>query len=186
VTRIVLLNELALQNRVPPESFGAHAHEISSAAQQVIQSLDETVWAVNPRNDILPQLFNYLSDFAMEFLKIANVRYRFDFPDYPPARTISAEARHNLFLAVKEALNNAVRHAQATEVRMRAVVSEASLTLAVEDNGRGFVNAPGHPSADGLRNMRQRMEDIGGQFNLETAVETGTKVTLVYFWSRRE
>lgn len=186
VTRIVLLNELALQNRVPPESFGEHAHEISSAARQVIQSLDETVWAVNPRNDTLSQLFNYLSDFAMEFLKIANVRCRFDFPDYPPARTISAEARHNLFLAVKEALNNAVRHAQATEVWLRAVVSEESLTLTVEDNGRGFSIAPDHPSADGLRNMRQRMEAIGGQFNLESAVETGTKVILTFFWSPRD
>lgn len=182
ITQIVLLNDLALQNRVPPEGAGAHAREISSAAQQVIQSLDETVWAVNPRNDNLPHVFNYLSEFATEFLRVANVRCRLDFPDHPPAQTISAEARHNLFLAIKEALNNAARHAKATEVWLRGATDEESLVFSIEDNGRGFSGLCDSPSADGLRNMRQRMESIGGRFKIESAPETGTKVTLSYFW----
>jgi signal transduction histidine kinase len=187
VTQIVLLlNELALQNGVPAPGAPEHPLEISAAAKEVIQSLDETVWAVNPRNDTLPHLINYLSQFAIEFLKAANVRCRLDFPDHPPARTISAETRHNLFLAVKEALNNSVRHAQATEVRLRMAIDEKSLVLTVEDNGRGFEQAPKHPSADGLRNMRQRMEDIGGQFAIESAPHTGTKVTLASSWAPRE
>lgn len=173
-------------NRVPPEGAGAHAREISSAAQQVIQSLDETVWAVNPRNDNLPHVFNYLSEFATEFLKVANVRCRLDFPDHPPAQTISAEARHNLFLAIKEALNNAARHAKATEVWLRGAADEESLVFSIEDNGRGFSGSCDSPSADGLRNMRQRMESIGGRFKIESAPETGTKVTLSYFWPPAE
>ncbi|HEV2453797.1 MAG TPA: sensor histidine kinase, partial [Verrucomicrobiae bacterium] len=187
VTRIVLLlDELLLQNRVPPSDAPEHPSEISAAAKEIIQALDETVWAVNPRNDTLPHLFNYLSQFAIEFLKAANARCRLDFPDHPAARTISAETRHNLFLAVKEALNNAVRHAQAAEVRLRATVNEESLILTVEDDGRGFAGASDDPTADGLRNMRQRMEEISGQFNIESALGKGTKVTLTCLWSSRE
>jgi signal transduction histidine kinase len=184
VTQIVLLlNELALQNRLPQPGAPEHPLEISAAAQEIIQTLDETVWVVNPRNDNLPHLISYLSQFAIDFLKAANVRCRLDFPDHPPAQTLSAEMRHNLFLAVKEALNNAVRHAQATEVRLSMAIHEKSLVLAIEDNGRGFERPPGDPSADGLRNMRQRMEEIGGQFNIESALNSGTKVTLVASWS---
>ncbi len=187
VTRVVLLlDELALQNRLPMAEAPEHPLGISAAAREIIQSLDETVWAVNPRNDTLPHVFNYFSHFALEFLKAANVRCRLDFPDHPPARVISTEERHNLFLAVKEALNNAVRHAQASEVWLRAALTETSLVLTVEDNGHGFETPPDHPSADGLRNMRQRMEEIGGQFNLASAPQTGTKVTLTFFWSPRK
>jgi len=187
VTRIVLLlDELALQNRVPPPNAPEHPLEISAAAMEIIQSLDETVWAVNPRNDTLPHLINYLSQFAIDFLKVADVRCRLDFPDYPPARTVSTETRHHLFLAAKEALNNAVRHAHATEVRLRMVIDDTSLVLVIEDDGRGFERAPDHPSADGLRNMRQRMETIGGQFEIQSTPEIGTKVTLTCIWSPRE
>lgn len=187
VTRVVLLlDELSLQNSLPAAEAPEHPLGISAAAREVIQSLDETVWAVNPRNDTLPHLFNYFSHFAIEFLKAANVRCRLDFPDHPPASVISTEDRHNLFLAVKEALNNAVRHAQATEVCLRATVREESLVLTIEDNGRGFETPPNHPTADGLRNMRQRMEEIGGRFDLASTPKVGTKVTLTFFWSPRQ
>lgn len=183
LTRIVLLlDELVLQDSVPPSGAPEHPLEISAAARDVIQSLDETVWAVNPRNDTLPHLFNYLSYCAIEFLKVANVRCRLDFPDHPPERAISAETRHNLFLAVKEALNNAVRHAHATEVRLCATIDAESLIFTVEDDGQGFVGGTEDPSADGLQNMRQRMEGIGGKFNLESVPNKGTKVTLTCPW----
>jgi len=183
VTRtVLLLDELGLQDQMPPVHAPQHPREISTAAREIIQSLDETVWAVNPRNDTLPRLINYLSQFAIEFLKVANVRCRLDFPDFPPARTVSAEARHNIFLAVKEALNNAVRHASATEVRLRSAIENGSLTLTVEDDGRGFKPMGDVPSADGLRNMRQRMEEIGGKFQVESEPGKGTRISLTYLW----
>jgi signal transduction histidine kinase len=184
VTRVVLLlDELALQSNLPMAEAPEHPAGISAAAREIIQSLDETVWAVNPHNDTLPHLFNYLSDFAVKFLKAANVRCRLDFPIHPPERVVSTEERHNLFLTVKETLNNAVRHAQATEVWLRATVNEESLILTVEDDGCGFESVAAHPSADGLKNMRQRMEEIGGQFDIASKPKIGTRVTLTFFWS---
>jgi len=184
VTRVVLLlDELALQNQLPKVDAPEHPAGISSAAREIIQSLDETVWAVNPHNDTLPHLFNYLTDFAVKFLKIANVRCRLDFPVGPPPQVISTEDRHSIFLAVKEALNNAVKHARATEVRLSAAVTPESLVLNIEDDGRGFESAATDSTADGLKNMRQRMEDIGGRFNITSASQTGTQVKLTFFWS---
>jgi signal transduction histidine kinase len=183
VTRIVLLlDELALQHRMPLHRAAEYPLEISAAAREIIQSLDETVWAVNPRNDTVPHLIDYLGQFAIEFLKVANVLCRLDFPEHPPGQMITTEARHNLYLTMKEALNNAVRHAQATEVWLRAAVHGESLVLTVEDNGRGFERASEQLSAEGFRNMQQRMEDIGGHFNIKSTRNAGTKVTLTYFW----
>lgn len=184
VTRMVLLlDELALQNQVPANGTQKQPPEIAAAAGEIIQSLDETVWAVNPRNDTLAHLINYLSQFAIEFLRLAGVRCRLDFPDYPPPRMISAETRHNLFLAAKEALNNAVRHAQATTVWLRMDLGEETLALTIEDDGRGFAVVAGDSSGDGLRNMRQRMETIGGRFEIVSAPGKGARVTLTCSWS---
>jgi len=183
VTQLVLLNELSLQNRVSPEGAIEHAREISDAARQMIQSLDETVWAVNPRNDKLPYLLNYLGQFAIGFLKHSNVRCRIDFPNELPNQAVSAEVRHNLFLALKEALNNAIRHAQASEVWLNAVVSSDSLALTVQDNGRGLKEDLSDPSADGLQNMRQRMEAVGGSFIVESSAGIGVKLILTIPWN---
>ncbi|HXF09462.1 MAG TPA: two-component regulator propeller domain-containing protein [Desulfuromonadaceae bacterium] len=178
VTRLVLLNELTLQNRVPPENVMDHAREISDTARQMIQSLDETVWAVNPRNDVLPHLLNYLGQFAIDYLKHSGVRCRIDFPVQVPDQKISTEARHHLCLALKEALNNTLRHAGATEVWLRTMLTADGMVLEIADNGRGFEHVPDNATADGLRNMRQRMEEISGQFHLDSAPGRGTVIRL--------
>jgi signal transduction histidine kinase len=92
--------------------------------------------------------------------------------------------RHNLFLVVKEALNNVARHAQASEVRFRVTNTETQLCITIEDNGKGFEHAPANATADGLRNMRQRMDEIGGKFQIESQPGSGTKISLSYDWQR--
>ena len=184
LTQISLLSELARQDRDAPEKTAAHAARISETARQVIKSLDEIVWAVNPRNDTLPHLIDYTGQFAVEFLRAAGIRCHVDLPDHPPPRAVPAEVRHNLFLAIKEALNNVVRHAQASEVWLQAVSTDASLQVVLEDNGRGFDCAPDDATADGLRNLRQRMEEIGGQFQITRRDGGGTRLELTVPWTR--
>ena len=182
LTRIMLLTGLALRERGDAEKASARVNEIATSARQVIKSLDETVWAINPRNDTLPDLVNYLGQFAVEFLRTADLPCRIELPDHPPRRAVSAEARHNLFLAVKEALNNIVRHAGPCEVRLRIEPDRDALRITIADDGCGFGGAPNDGCADGLRNMRQRLADIGGACHLETAPGRGTTVTFIYPW----
>ena len=184
LTQISLLGDLVEQDLASPEKAGGHARTLSRTARQLMKSLDETVWAVNPRNDTLGHLLDYTGQFAVEFLRVAGVRCRVDFPLQPPARAVSAEARHHLFLVVKEALHNIVKHARATEVRLCATVSEQALQLTVSDDGQGFAVAPDNALADGLRNMEQRLAALGGSCRILSQPGQGTRIEVEWPWPK--
>ena len=182
LTQITLLSELTRQDMAAPAKAGEHVEKISATARQVMKSLDEIVWAVNPRNDTLPHLIDYLGQFTLDFLRAPGIRCRLDLPEHPPGRNVPADIRHNLFLAVKEALNNIVKHAGAKEVRLGVDVSEQKLRVVITDDGHGFENPPQDAWADGLRNMRQRMAEIGGDCSIESHSGTGTTITFDVPW----
>jgi signal transduction histidine kinase len=174
LTQIKLLFELAQRRRAEPDKVESLGQEGLAATRQIIKSMDEIVWAVNPRNDSLPHLIDYLGQFAIEFLANADIRCRVDLPDRPVEWAVSPEARHNLFLAVKEALNNIIRHSGAGEVWLRVTATENILTITIEDNGHGIEKSAGE-FANGLSNMGQRMADIGGSSRIESGTENGTE-----------
>ena len=178
LTEIAYIAELAQMDRQEPDKVAERIAKMSTAARKSIKSLDEIVWAVNPRNDTLTHLLDYLGQFASEYLRSAGLRLRVDFPEHIPLYELSADQRHNVFLTVKEALHNIVKHAGATEVWLRVKVTERVIEIIVEDNGRGFADAPLDALSDGLRNMSQRMLDIGGEFRVESQPASGTRVVL--------
>ena len=180
LTQIKLLFELAQRNRSTPDKVEHLGQEGLAATRQIIKSMDEIVWAVNPRNDSLPYLVDYLGQFAIEFLSRAGIRCRVDLPERPVAWAISPEVRHNLFLAVKEALNNVIQHAGADEVWLRITAANDVLTIIIEDNGRGINGKANGDFADGLPNISQRMADIGGRSTIESTAEKGTRVFLIF------
>ncbi len=180
LTEVELLLESAM--RTPPQKLNGQIYRISATVRQAGESLDEIVWAVNPRHDTLPRLLDYLGQYAMEFLQTANIRCRVDFPDDPPSQAVPPEVRHNLFLSVKEALNNVGRHSQATELWLRVSLPKGELKIVIEDNGKGFDGAPKDADDDGLRNMQRRMVEIGGRFEIETRPGAGTRISLTLPW----
>jgi signal transduction histidine kinase/ligand-binding sensor domain-containing protein len=186
LTQIALLSDFARQDRESPATVDGHMGNISAKARQAVQSLDEIVWAVNPRNDTLAQLIDYIGQFALDYLQVAGVRCRLDFPDELPDREISSDVRHGLFLVVKEALNNVVKHARADEVRLRLALSPEGLRIEIEDDGRGFEAEAGDPWADGLRNMRQRMQELGGECRIASQSGSGTLISVELPWRTRQ
>jgi len=185
LTQVTLLSSLTQRDRNEPEKTGEHAQQISSTVEQVTNSLDEIVWAVNPRNDTLPQLIDYIGQFSVEFLLTAGIPCHLDLPDHPPHRAVSTDVRHNLFLVVKEALNNVARHSGAREVALRVAATEQNLELAIQDNGHGFDPASVNGSSNGLRNMRQRIAELGGEFQIESDAQKGTRILLQVPWPQR-
>jgi signal transduction histidine kinase len=171
-----------MQHRSDPDDVIHRVEDGLRAGREAIKSLDAAVWAVNPANNTLPELVAYIGQFGMEFLQQAGIRCELDLPDHPPERPVSAELRHNLFLIVKEALNNVVRHAQADKVRLHIRISAATLELLIEDNGRGIRQMPQDALADGLRNMRQRADELRAGFKLESNAGAGTRITVTYSW----
>ncbi len=180
LTQVALLGEMAETDKDSPAEIESHAQQISQTARETTRALDEIVWAVNPSNDTLDGLVNYACKYAQEYLALAGLRYRAEVPAQLPAIPIPPEVRHNVFLAFKEAVHNVVKHAQASEVWIRLRLQSGNFALTIEDNGRGLgaldVNAT--QTRNGLRNMRKRMEDIGGQFEADSASERGTIVCL--------
>jgi signal transduction histidine kinase/ligand-binding sensor domain-containing protein len=186
LTQTAVLLDLALQDRSAPDKVGAHVNQAAATLRRVVESVDEIVWAANPRNDTLADLVDYICLFAVQFLEAASIRCRIDSPPSLPDVPLSPEARHNLFLVAKEALNNVVRHARAREVRLRVTVTGNSLRLDISDDGRGFNgDHRDNGGCDGLRNMRQRMTEIGGAFRLDSKPQAGTRISAVYPWPRQ-
>jgi signal transduction histidine kinase len=103
-----------------------------------------------------------------------------------PPSEVASDVRHNLFLVIKEALQNIVKHSRATEVWLRVSAGENTLRVIIEDNGRGFEKNGGDPWADGLRNMRERVTEIGGECQIESRVGTGTVIRIELLWPRAE
>ncbi len=182
MTQISLLTELAQQAIAQPARANGHVEQIGTLSRLGIKSLDEIVWAVNPRNDTLADLLDYAGQYAVDFLRAAAVRCRVDFPAMPPARELSGEVRHGLFLAVKEALNNVVKHAQASEVLLRVSTDETGLSWEIADDGRGFEKAPDNALADGIRNLQKRLAEIGGQCVITSKPGAGTVVRFRIPW----
>ena len=178
LTQVALLGEMAEADKGSPKQIQEHAQQISQTARETTRSLDEIVWAVNPANDTLDGLVNYACKYAQEYLALAGLRYRVDMPAQLPAIAFPPEARHNIFLAFKEAVNNVVKHARASEVWIRLRLQPDSFTLEIEDNGRGVGEVETAQSQNGLRNMRKRMEDIGGKFEIGPGTKGGTLVRL--------
>jgi signal transduction histidine kinase len=146
--------------------------------RELATSLDETVWAVNPKNDSSRHLATYLCHFAKEFLEPTAIRCRLDVAANLPEVTLTAEVRHNVLLVVKEALNNAVKHSAAAELSLRLAVNGGVMTIEVSDNGRGFTVDTTREAGNGLRNMAARMDEIGGQFMVRSKAAEGTTVCL--------
>jgi len=182
LTHIALLSELA--RRDSAAELPNHVSQISDMARELTRNMDEIVWAVDPQNDTLDSLVSYISKFAQEYLSVANIRCRLDVPAELPPHVLPAEVRHNLFLALKEGLNNIVKHAEATEATLRLVVEASAFALVLTDNGRGAAIVPGQPasrldrisSGHGLANMEKRLRASGGSFRIRSLAGGGTEL----------
>jgi signal transduction histidine kinase/ligand-binding sensor domain-containing protein len=188
LTRITMLSQSVRAELDAAAPAAGDVDQIYTTARELTRAMDEIVWAVNPKHDTLDSLVTYLGRFAQQFLSAAGVRCRLDVPVYLPAAGVTSEVRHNLFLALKEALHNVVNHARATEVRLTLKLDSDRFTLCVADNGKGFspntdslgeADAARLSSGNGLPNMRKRLEGIGGQCILDTAPGEGTRVQFV-------
>ncbi|HEY3863452.1 MAG TPA: two-component regulator propeller domain-containing protein [Verrucomicrobiae bacterium] len=179
LTRISLLSDAVAPDQVSPPQAGEALSRIFTTSRQLVGALDEIVWAVNPRFDTLDSLASYLGNFAQDFLETAAIRCRLDMPVHLPVFPLTSEVRHNVFLAFKEALNNVLKHAAATEVKVSLALDAEALVLSVEDNGRGFSPpaAAARPSGGfGLANMSKRLAEIGGRCDIQSAPRGGAIV----------
>lgn len=186
LTEISLLSAIAQGEGATLQEMREDVQQIGAKARALTVSLSEIVWAVNPRNDSFDSFVTYACNYAQDFLSRAKIRCRIDLPPQLPATAITSEWRHNVFLVMKEALNNVVKYAQATEVCLSFGLTENALRLVIKDNGRGVPIALAEEGAKtsegrghGLGNMRDRVEQLGGEFHMASKSGNGTWVELI-------
>ena len=179
LTEVGMLGTLARTPALPLADRERYLDKLTQAARAVVATLDEIVWAVNPQYDSVASLASYYSMFAQRFLNLAGLACRLEVADNIPATPLDSRSRHGVFLAFKEALNNAVRHSGASLVRIEMVAAGRQLKIAVTDNGRGFLPAQSPPGSDGLASMQARLPKLGGRCEIISQPGQGTTVE---FW----
>ncbi|MES1180741.1 MAG: ATP-binding protein, partial [Verrucomicrobiota bacterium] len=177
VTQISLLSAMAQENPAFPDKARADFDKVSKISRELVSALYETVWAVNPENDNLEALGNYLCQMVKQLCEPTPLRCRFHVLDLPPDVQVSSQTRHNISLAVKEAVHNIIKHAKASEVTVRMAFADGILDVSVHDDGSGFLPADNIPG-NGLSNMKQRLQNIGGSCFVESRPGHGTTIRL--------
>lgn len=180
LVKISMLSETAEGQSDDPQSLRPRLQKITQTAREAVRDMDEIVWAVNPRNDTVENLANYLCQFAREHFEDSPTTLSLDVPPNLPDSPLSAEVRHNLFLIVKETLNNALKHAKAQDVWLRVNKTGNELRIEVEDNGRGMAAPSTDRRGHGMANVQNRAAQIGGELDVQSSPGQGTKITVKF------
>lgn len=176
LTEIISLGDLAERECRTPDELKARLADMTRKTRDLVGAVDEIVWTANPVNDVVPKLAGYLCDYAERFLRAKDIRCRLEVAEQLPSLPVNAKARHHLLMAVKEALNNAVKHSGASEVWLRIHSAGDELCIRIEDNGCGFDPAAAS-HGNGLINLRSRLSEVGGRTEIEAAPGQGVKVS---------
>ena len=183
LTQIALLSELAKADLAQPELARTHLNQIFTTVGGLTRELNEIVWAVNPANDTLEHFTSHICKFAQDYLSLAGIRCRLDFPESVSSYPMPSPERHSFFLVAKEALHNIVKHSEAGQVWLRLKLEPGGVLLLIEDDGKGWdteilAATAGAAAGSGLLNMQKRMEQLGGHFAQQSKPGSGTIVRL--------
>jgi len=162
LTHIALLSELIQTQQKTDVAIKTDLGSISVAARKLVESMSEIIWALNPQNDSLENLLSYLREQMQQHFEPFELSLKIVFPDDVPPVKLSNEQRRNLYLVTKEALNNVMKHSRAQIVNLVLEIEMNQLIFRVCDDGVGLPDTVSRPTGNGLKNMRKRMEDIGG------------------------
>ncbi len=176
MTQLVLHGEVAQSDLPADSNMRLQLDRICEEARGLLASMDEILWAVNPRRDTLRDFASYVCGYAQEFLKATPIQCRFEVEPELAAATFDLPLRRSLLMAIKEALNNAVKHSQATELHLKIYWRGQRLVVVVQDNGRGFDMANVKAGRNGLTNITQRMKEMGGSCRITSQPGQGCRM----------
>jgi signal transduction histidine kinase len=177
LARMVVLGERTQQELPTDSAARSQVGEMCENGRSLLSSLNQTIWVINSKRDTLKDLVSYVCRYAESFFQPTPIRCRFDVEENLPALPCNMGVRRNVFLAVKEALNNVLRHSAATEVHVRIHRAASELVVCIEDDGHGFDPAGVDTQRNGLSNMRSRAEEAGGSCEVASSHGAGCRVT---------
>jgi signal transduction histidine kinase len=174
MTTIRLYSEIAKSKMV--DTPIPEIEKISSSANELLNKMNAIIWSMSSSNDSLGNMVAYIRSYSLEYFEDTGIHCRISIPEHLPNIVVSGEIRRNVFLVVKEALNNVLKHSRATEVSITLERVSDGLKLFIQDNGTGINFEKLRQFGNGLKNMQKRMEDINIHFSIEN--NHGTLITL--------
>lgn len=176
MTQLVLHGEVA-QSDLPDDSkMRPQLDRICEEARGLLSSMDEILWAVNPRRDTLRDFASYVCGYAQKFLISTQIQCLFEVDPEMSAAAFDLPLRRSLLMAIKETLNNAVKHSKATELQLKIYWQRQQLVVVVQDNGTGFDMAKMKSGRNGLVNIAQRMNEMGGSCSVTSQPGQGCRI----------
>jgi signal transduction histidine kinase len=186
MTSISLLSEV-LKKKIDTNIY-PEINRISFSSSEMVDKMNEIIWTLNMGNDNVQSLVAYIRKFATNFLDDAQLMLSFEADNLPLEKQIDGSVRRNIYLCVKEAINNIVKHAKAHKIEVKIDLNMAArhpesigtegLIITIKDDGKGIDTQHISILGNGLKNMQKRMHDIGGQFLIQN--DNGTEITLSY------
>jgi len=177
LSQIAILSEVLIQRSREDQALSGPLSGMAGSARELLASMSDIVWAINPSHDHLRDLQQRMRRFASDLFGARNIEFVFRAPDADQDLKLGAEMRREIYLVFKEAVNNIVRHADCTQAEIDFSRERDWLALRVSDNGKGL------PACDaggghGLVNMRTRAQALGGEVRIDSVAARGTTVTL--------
>jgi signal transduction histidine kinase len=186
MTSISLLTEV-LKKKIDTNIY-PEINRISYSSSEMVDKMNEIIWTLNIGNDNVQSLVAYIRKFATNFLDDAQLMLSFEAENLPLEKEIDGSVRRNIYLCVKEAINNIVKHAKAHKIEVKIeinmveqhpdTIGTEGLMINIKDDGKGIDTQHISILGNGLKNMQKRMNDIGGQFLIHS--NNGTEITLSY------
>jgi len=178
LTKITIWSNIIESEDERIENIKPLNREISATANSLLKKMDEIIWTLNPTNDSLVDLTAYLRQFTLNFFEGTSAKCYMAINDDIPEMTVPSALRRNIFLVVKESLNNIIKHAGATQVGVDLEISGRMMKITIVDNGKGFETTGTSQERHGILNLRKRMADIGGTIKIKSEKGKGTLIRI--------
>jgi len=177
LSQISILSEVARRRAGDVDGLEKPLADIAGASRELLASMGDIVWSVNPQRDRLRDLLQRMRRFATDVFTARNIEFQFHAPETELEGKLDPDMRRQVFLIFKESVNNIVRHSDCRQVEIEFAVEKSGLMLSVRDDGKGF-DATQAPTGNGLASMRQRAASLNGSLEITMDGDQGTRVTL--------
>jgi signal transduction histidine kinase len=178
LTKIAILSEVAKTQLLQPEKARAQLENIAVSSRELVDSLQDIIWILNSKNDTLESLASYIREYALKFLEPTDIDVSFIYPENIADIKLTEEQRRNVFLVIKETLNNTAKYAQCRKVTISLEHAQSNIQFTVTDDGKGFDISNTRSFGNGLQNMKERMLQVNGSCSIFSEPGKGTVSTL--------
>lgn len=174
LTKIAILSEVVKKQLSEPAKAKEQLDKIAVSSRELVDNLQDIIWVLNPKNDTLENLSSYIREYALKFFEPFAIQVHFNYPEQFAPVKLSEEQRRNIYLTVKESFNNIAKHAWCNKVTVSITASGNEILLKISDDGKGFDITSVRLFANGLKNMLNRIEQVGGTYAIVSEPGKGT------------